>query len=129
MNKKIFGFIAVIALAVVAAVKVSIDNRKEILSSVALENVEALTQEDSTADRLSNAPKTFGLPISALTVLIPSEGNNNYKFHIQEAAAKSMIITFYVERYEKNKDVNLNEWTSFPFKSKLTFEMLPFMQT
>jgi hypothetical protein len=42
---KILCGIAVIVIAVVAAFNVSIDNQKEILSSVALENVEALAQE------------------------------------------------------------------------------------
>jgi hypothetical protein len=41
MNKKFFGFIAVIVIAVVAAFSISVGDRKEVLSSVALENAEA----------------------------------------------------------------------------------------
>jgi hypothetical protein len=51
---KILCGIAVIVIAVVAAFNVSIDNQKEILSSLALENVEALAGDDDSTGTLDD---------------------------------------------------------------------------
>ncbi len=48
MNKKsIFGLLAVVMIAAVAALNVSLNSQKEKLSDLAMENVEALASETS----------------------------------------------------------------------------------
>ncbi|MDR1221762.1 MAG: hypothetical protein LBL07_02630 [Tannerella sp.] len=48
MKKKMIGFLAVTVITVVAAVNVNLGMQKNTLSSVTLENVEALAQENNT---------------------------------------------------------------------------------
>ena len=47
MKKKIFGGIAVLAVAVVVAWNVNVKSRTDVISDVKLANVEALAQESS----------------------------------------------------------------------------------
>jgi hypothetical protein len=53
MKKKMIGFLVVAGIAVVAVVNVNLGMQKNTLSSVALENIEALAEEGYTwyADR------------------------------------------------------------------------------
>jgi hypothetical protein len=48
MNKKILYGIAVLVIAVIAALNVNLGKQKDMLSSVALDNIEALAEESTS---------------------------------------------------------------------------------
>ena len=54
MKKKIFGGIAVLAIAAVAAIGVNFNSQKKEISTLGLANVEALAQSEATVYDLPN---------------------------------------------------------------------------
>jgi hypothetical protein len=50
MKKKIFGFIAVLAIAALAAFNVNVNSQENGLSDISMENIEALASEDTNSN-------------------------------------------------------------------------------
>ncbi|GAB6011596.1 NVEALA domain-containing protein [Viscerimonas tarda] len=70
MKKKIFGSLAILAIAAVTVLNVNLSSQKELLSDISLANVEALAQDES------DSPKVDQDCESCLT----DQGHNGVRF-------------------------------------------------